>query len=133
MTTIAEGLRTFLIADATVAGLVGTRIYPAILPQDPTYPAISYQYIAGASDISTDGPTGLANPTFQIDCWAPTYAAMDALFEAVRKRLNGYKGVAGGAAVQGVFLVRKRDLYDNDAKVHRRSADWSIWNEEAVT
>jgi hypothetical protein len=133
MTTIAEGLRTFLLAGPTVAGLVGTRMYPAILPQNPTYPAITYQYIGGASDISTDGPTGLTNLTFQIDCWASTYTAADGLFEAVRKRLNGYKGDAGGVTVRGVFLVRKRDLYDNDAKVHRRSADWSIWNEESVT
>jgi hypothetical protein len=136
MTTIAEGLRVFLLADATVAGLVGTRVFPVILPQAAVLqqgPAITYQYVGGASDISTDGATGLTNPTFQIDCWAMTYSAMDGLFEAVRKRLNGHRGTMGTVAVYGVFLVRKRDLYDNEAKIHRRTADWSIWNKEALT
>lgn len=133
MTTIVEGLRTFMLADATIAGLVGTRVYPNILPQSPTVPAISYQFISGTDDVTTDGPSGLANPTIQIDCWATTYAAMDGLFQAVRKRINGYSGLAGTIAVHGVFLVRKRDLYDNDTKLHRRTADWSIWHEEALT
>lgn len=123
MTTIVEQLRTYLLADATIAGLVGTRIYPAKLPQDPTMPAIMYQYIDGNSDISTDGPTGLATSTVQVDCWGASYSQMDALYEAVRLRLNGY---AGGDEVQGVFLVRKRDLYDDEAELFRRTADWSI-------
>lgn len=130
MTTIVEGLRTFLLADATLAGLIGTRVYPMILPQNPTLPAVTYQVIDGTSDVTTDGPTGLANPRIQIDCWGATYGAMVPVFEAVRKRLNGYRGAAGGVTVQGIFLVRQRDLYDYDAKVYRRTADWSIWNGE---
>lgn len=132
MTTIAEALRTYVLADATVSGLVGARMYPVILPQNPTMPAITYQYISGASVISHDGATGLENPTFQIDCWGSTYATMDALFEAVRERLNGAKGTFSGLYVGGIFLVRKRDLYDNDAELHRRTADYEIWNEESV-
>lgn len=132
MTTIAEALQTYILADATVAGLVGSRMYPAILPQDPTMPAITYQYISGASVISNDGPTGLENPTFQIDHWSSSYSQMDALFEAVRKRINGASGTFSGVEVQGIFLVRKRDLYDNDAKLHRRTADYEIWNQESV-
>jgi len=131
MTTIATALRTYVLADAAVAALT-TRMYPVVLPQDPAMPAITYQYISGASVVSHDGPTGLENPTFQIDCWGSSYSQMDALFQAVRKRLNGAKGTFSTLEVQGIFLVRKRDLYDNDAKLHRRTSDWSIWNEEAV-
>lgn len=162
MSTIVEALRAYVLADATVAGLVGTRMYPVILPQDPPMPAITFQIISGASVISNDGPAGLESPTFQIDCWAATYSQMDALFHAVRKRINGAKGVfptesflSGGAfggdsfgdssfgaqdtlnatfvEVQGIFMVRKRDLYDDETKLHRRTADYEIWNSEAVT
>lgn len=132
MTTIAEALRTYILADATVAGLVGTRMDPVILQQNSPMPALTYQYISGASVISNDGPTGLENPTFQIDCWGSTYSQMDALFEAVRKRINGASGTFSGVDVQGIFLVRKRDLYDNEAKLHRRTADYEIWNQESV-
>lgn len=132
MTTIAEGLRTLVLADATVAGLIGTRMFPVILPQNPTLPAITYQYLSGRSVVSNDGASGLAESTFQIDCWGATYASTDELYEAVRDRLIAYKGDAGGVDVQGIFLVRKRDLYDYDARVYRRTADWSVWHEESV-
>lgn len=133
MTGIVEALRDYVLADATVSGLIGARMYPAILPQDPTMPAITYQIISGDSVISHDGPAGLENPTIQIDCWAATYSGMDALFNAVRKRLNGASGAFSGVEVQGIFMVRKRDLYDDEAKLHRRTADYEVWNSEAVT
>lgn len=132
MTTIAEALQAYVVADSAVAALAGARMYPLKLPQSPAMPAITYQHVSGATVVSNDGATGLANPTFQIDCWGNTYATMDALFQAVRERLNGAKGTFSGIQVQGIFLVRRRDLYDNDAELYRRTADYEIWNEESV-
>lgn len=133
MTTIAEALRTYIISDVTVGALVSTRMYPNKLPQNPTMPAITYQYIGGDSVMSHDGASGLGNPIMQIDCWGSTYSEMDALFEAVRKRINGAKGTLSGVQTQGIFLARRRDLYEYETKLHRRSSDWSVWSEEALT
>jgi len=132
MTTIAEGLRTLILADTTVSGLIGARMYPVILPQAAVMPALTYQYITGDSVLSNDGPTGLEHPFFQVDAWGETYASMNALFEAVRILLNGFQGDAGGVSVQGIFLARKRDLYDDQGKLYRRVADYGIWNEEST-
>jgi len=132
MTTIAAGLRTYLIAGATVATLVGTRVYPSKLPQKPTLPAISYQRISGDRVHSTDGASGLARIQFQIDVWGSTYGSVDALFEAVRKRLDGYRGAVGAIVTQGIFLERERDMYDDEAELYRRSADFTVWTEEST-
>lgn len=122
-------LRTYILADTVIAALVGTRMYPQVLPQNPTYPAITYTLIGGAGSVVThDGPAGLENVSLQIDCWAQTQLTAAALAERVRTRINGYTG----GAFQGIFLARKRDGYDNDAMAYRRSADFSIWNEESA-
>lgn len=134
MTDIAQGLRTFLLADATIAGLVGARMYPTKTPQNPTTPYIRFSLQSGESFNSTDGPSGLENPVFQIDAIDTTYAGATAVADAIRLRLNGYAGDMGGVEVQGVFLVRKYDLpYDEPTELSGRSADYQIWNEEALT
>lgn len=132
--TIAAGLRTFLLADSTIASLIGSgsaaRLYPVKLPQGPTMPAITYQTISGQRVHSADGASGLSGPRIQIDCWGSTYAQADALFEAVRKRLDGYRGPAGSKDIQGAFFDTERDFYEADAELYRKSADFIIWNTE---
>ncbi len=133
--SMAEDLRTFLLQDSTLGGLIGTKIYPIVLPQDPIFPAITYQWISGDRLYSLSGPSGLSGPRIQFDCWAKTYAASEGLFEALRKRLDGYRGQMGSApghTVQGVFFANEVDLYEAEIDVYRRSVDFMIHYEEAI-
>ena len=135
MTTIEQGLYTYLTGGSPnpVAALVGTRVYPmGHLPQNPTMPALSYSLIGAARVVTTDGADTLFNPSFQVDCWHTSGLGAVQLFDLVRQRLNGFSGDLGGVYAQGIFLVRARDLYDNDTGLYRRSADYSIWNREPV-
>ena len=131
--SIASDLRTFLLADATLGGLIGTRLYPLKLPQDPTVPAMTFQWISGQRAHAADGAVGLASPRVQFDCWAETYLEVEAVFEALRKRLDGFRGTAGASRVQGAFFETERDDYEDEARLYRRSADFFIWHEEAIT
>lgn len=115
-------VRSILVANVAVAALVGTRVYPGILPQDPTYPAVVLNVINAMDPVTHDGDAGLVDGMLQVDCYAETYAGMAGLYDAVKAALNGYS--VGN--VQGIFLVRTRDLYDNDAPVYRRSADYNV-------
>ena len=131
--SIAADIVAFLLADSTLGGLIGTRLYPLKLPQDPTMPAITYQWISGARVHSTDGASGLSSPRIQFDCWALTYLEAEAVFEALRKRLDGFQGTAGASRIQAAFFESERDLYDDEARLYRRSTDFFVWYEEAVT
>lgn len=125
-------VRTLLLSDAAIAALVGTRVYPTILPQASTFPAITYQRISRipvADHLSDVG--ALARPRVQVDSWAGTRDGAEALGEAVRRKLNGYRGpVAGSEDVQMIQLDAVRDLYDDDVKLHRHSADYFVFHEE---
>jgi hypothetical protein len=135
---LSSDLRVFLLADATIAGLVGTRIYPLLLPQSPTLPALTYQWISLVPVHSMDGPSGLVARRLQVDCWGSTYLAIETLAEAVRNRLDGYQGslLAGspsGSVVQGVFRAMERDGYEEAPALYRRTVDFMLHAEEAVT
>ena len=128
--SIASDVRTFIIADATITGLIAARLYPIILPQEPTMPAMTYQWISGTRFHSMDGASKLSGPRVQFDCWAATYLDAEALFEALRKRLDGYRGPAGSSTIQGAFFSSERDLYESEPKLYRRSVDFFIFHTE---
>lgn len=123
-------LRTFLLADGTVAGLVATRIYPSVLPQAPTLPAITYSTISAVRDHTMAGPDGLPSKRIQIDAWGSTFAQVAALADAIRERLDGHLGAMGSTEVKGVFASTERHLYESETKLYRVSMDYIVWHRE---
>ena len=130
---IGPALRSLLLADATAFGLVGTRIYAVQLPQDVTYPAITYTTISGYRPQHTRGSAGLSGPRIQLDFWALGYIQAHALAEAVRLVLQSFQGEAAGVTIQGIFFDSERDMFDPDAGqdgAYRVSADYFVFYEE---
>jgi hypothetical protein len=136
--SVAQDLRTFLLADATISGLIGTRLFPLRLPQNPTLPAMTYSWISGDRVHTMAGARGPSRPRLQFDAWAKTYLEAEAVFEALRKRLDGFQGTAGSVKVQGAFFASERDLYEDSADagtgsgvgLYRRTSDFFVHYEE---
>ncbi len=131
--SIASDLRTFLLADATLTTLIGTRLYPLTLPQNPTLPAMTYQRISGERVHTADGAHGLNRARIQFDAWATTYLVAESVFEALRKRLDAFRGAAGASIIQGAFVDSERDLYESEPKLYRNTSDFDVWHNEAVS
>jgi hypothetical protein len=112
--TLETELRAYTLADATVAGLVGTRMYPQKLPQNPTLPALVYQRIDTRREHAHDGPDQLPRPRMQIAAWASSSATAWDVVNAVRERLDGYRGAMGAIDVQSCLCVGERDQDDPD-------------------
>ena len=85
-------LRAHLIAEVAV----GARVYPDILPQNPTYPAITYQQILSNSHHDID----IDFPRYQVTAWAETRRAAINLADEIDKALTRYKGHMGTAPNQ---------------------------------
>lgn len=75
-----------------------TRVYPFVIPQDATLPAIAYQRVSGPRSLAHDGNLYFAEGRFQFTCTATTYAAAKALVNQVRALFHGFKGLMGGAS-----------------------------------
>lgn len=89
---IGGQLAYLLKTDATVAGLIGTRVYPNIVPQRSSFPVVVYNQVTGGRTSVMTTDTGTVNSTWQLDVYAQTYAAARELASAVRKRIQRYRG-----------------------------------------
>lgn len=121
-----------LSTQAGVTALVGTRIYPLVLPQNVAYPAIRYQRISTPRVYSKSGPSGDSRPRLQIDCWALTYGDAKRLADAVETAMKGFAGTHNGHRVASVVCDDEQDGYEPDPAppVYRRTLDFLIWYEE---
>lgn len=119
-----------LTTHSGTAALVGARVYPQVLPQTPTYPAITYQRVSGGNMQSLAGPTGLGHPRVQIDCWAKTQAAVLALAKQVRIAFDGWNGSAGGVTVRACMFDQERDFYEPETSDYRVSMDFIFFYDE---
>lgn len=121
MAAVGEQIFSRLISFSGVATLVGNRVYPIILPQDPTLPAITYQII---SQSPTGGNIHIHNMRLQVDCWATSYAGADALAAQVVAALRLYGVRSSQPALLSAYDVNRQDLYEPDTEEWRVSMDF---------
>ncbi len=107
-----------LAQDHGVAALIGDRIYPVKLPQNPTYPAITYFQVSGSPIYTKQGRHG-TRPRVQISCWAKSYTTVKQLAAAVVAAMDGY---ARENLNQNEF-----DIYEEAAEVYQVPLDFIIW------
>lgn len=109
--TIEESQYAYLAGQSTNAG---ARIYPNVIPQDATLPAIAYQRISGPRVMKHSGASGLAFARIQYSCTAATYSAAKALLHQVRAALNGFTGTmgTGGVTVEHCIVKNEVDGYN---------------------
>jgi hypothetical protein len=107
---IERAIFSILTDDVTVSGLVGTRVFPVYVPQNANMPCITQQQLSGPRDNTLDGPSGLVDARFQINCWGSTYIEADDVFEAVRKALSGFLGTVLGVEIQSSDVEDEGDL-----------------------
>lgn len=114
---IHKALYAHLSASAGISALVGTRIYPGMLPQSPTKPALVYTLVAQAPDYTLDSRESY-NPLIQIDCFADTNVAAQGVADAVDAVLSGFTGTFGGGGntvtVIECLRVGRQDIYEDE-------------------
>jgi len=120
-------LKSHLQGVAAVSSLVNDRIYPQILPEGATLPAVTYTLVFGQPENSLDGFTsGLTRFSVQLDCWAKTFGAAVALALAVRDRMNTNASTFSTVLLNYPAL----DDYEPDTKRYRRALECACWFKE---
>ena len=133
--SVEEALYSILSNDTEVAALVSARIYPNLLPESATLPALTYQELTGPRQHTMDGPVGTVRFRFQINCWASTYAVADELSTEVRKALDDYSGTVESQYIHFVEMLDEADAMENIAgldviKKYGKRLDFYIWANE---
>ena len=130
MAHIATLTRAYLLANAPVAALIATRMYPLLLPQNAVLPAVTYQVISDVHELNQSEPGGLPVIRLQYTCWADSYLAAQTLAAAIRVALDGFTGVMGSGSVGYAALDNMVDDYEPDTKKYRVLVDMKIQRSE---
>jgi hypothetical protein len=127
---IEPSLVATLTGDATVAALVGSRVYPTVAKRDATLPLIVYQRITTDRYDSLATVADLAAGRFQVACWADSYAGASALADAVRAALD-HQSLAIDYVVAGSLTPDATGQYTQSGTYASQpayeSADGSYW------
>lgn len=117
MADALETVRAALIADATVAGLVGTRISPPPRPQDSGEPAVVLQVIGTEPEWHLRGQSDLDKVVLQIECHGTTYQQAKVLAAAVRAVLE----------LRGDVMTSEIREHESVTETHQFTQDWDVW------
>lgn len=115
--TIGETIFSTLTGDAAVSAIVGTRVYPLVIPQGGDLPAVTYQRIYGAPINDLAGAGELVRARVQVDCWATTYASVRALADAAY----------GSLCAIGFLPINDMDDFDDEVPVYRVVLEFTVW------
>lgn len=113
MAYIEVALRTYILLDTTVTGLISTRFYYIKAPQDVVKPYAVYKVISDPDNRPYVGKDG-SQPRVQIDVVADNPTDAKAVDEAIRSRISEYTGTLSGLAVIRIQPMGRRDFSEVD-------------------
>jgi hypothetical protein len=127
MSTIDDALYAYLTAPTTQTGsIISDRLYPLVLPQNPTYPAATYQQITDQLTATGQSEPGdLNDALFQFDCYGSSHKKAKLLAQAMRADLSGYQGTLSGIKVTSLFQ-NEYDFWGAEAGVWRVTLEFKI-------
>lgn len=137
---IGPALVEWLAADATIAGVVGDRIWRAgTVPEDDVLPRLTYQVVSSESIGNLDTISGLARVVVQINTASRDAQESIELMDAVRLRMqaSSFRGVHAGIKVRGASKRTSGDIVQLPATAEEIgifgvTTDFSIMYNEAV-
>lgn len=127
-------INSLLAGSSGLAAVVGTRIFPAKLPQNTAMPAVAYEYISGNELTPIDASAGqqIIKSRVQVNCMAKNYLEVKSAQEAVRLALLYKSGLIAG--VQVLAITRDAigaDLRDDDLALYMQSVDYMVTHYES--
>jgi len=137
--SVDSAMYDHLTADATLATLVGARIYPDAAPQGGALPFIVYFAASTEHDRHLAAGSGLASVSFQIDVYAATSLSRRSISDALFDRLHGYAGAMGTELfdVRSCTLEGPTHTYEppsdgSEQGTYRGRHAAAIWHAESV-
>lgn len=102
-------LRSALIANATVAGLMGDRVYPVVAPASAALPFVTWRRVAIRRQQTLGAPMGMPVTSVEYSIYGGTYEQAREVADAMRLVLDGYGGTVNNTEVKQTSLEQESD------------------------
>jgi len=115
MKDISQAVFEYLKTRDEIVGRVDDRIYPIVLPQNASLPAIVYSPVLANYDSALQGDTGYVRQTMQFVCHDTTYKKCRELSRMVKRAFQDYHGDMCGLWIEAVFIKTDYEYNGNTA------------------
>jgi hypothetical protein len=120
--SLETSLYLHLSTHVDIQPLVGNRVYPVLLPQNPTYPAITYRRDDDSRYSTLDGnQNAFVDASLILDAWGETYAAAKNLADEIKAALQNLTGDMSGLTVNRVHMGGYVEVYETEVQAYRVS------------
>jgi len=119
-------LYSLLANDGTIAGFVGTHIFPQRRLQETDLPAITYNCVSNNPTNTKDGVSLLDTERWSVNVFSKSYQQAIDIAAAVRTELDRYSGTVEGVVVNSVSFAGRADLYEDWSEVHHLVLDFNV-------
>ena len=119
--SIEVDFRAALLADTNVSALIGTRVYPLMLPDDADTPAVIYQELDAVGERTLSGHFIARTRRYQLRLVAASYDEIVQLKAAVAGVFSG-----GNGDYSRLFIDDGPDGYEFDTKLYTKILDAQI-------
>lgn len=111
-----------------IQSAIAGQMYPEVLAEAATLPALTFQLISNSTDHTLDAqPCGLEEPRLQIDVWANTGVQREILGQALKDALDGINGTTLVNTEFDVILWdNELNSFEPDRKQYRKMLDFKI-------
>jgi hypothetical protein len=103
-----KAIYSILANDATVTGLVGTRIKPTFIPEGLAFPAVVYRITEKQPQDTKDGVIGSID-TLNIDIYDDGGEQIITIADAIRDALDRYRGTVQSVKIDKVIFEGESD------------------------
>lgn len=111
-------------ATSAITSLIGAALYPVLLPETTTYPALTFQVTSASSDFTLDR-AAVQTKRIQFDSWGSTYSDCKTLSAAVGNLLDGFSGaLPDGTRVLICESSIEIDWYETNSRVYRTTNEY---------
>ena len=136
MKDLLQAVYEYISGNTEIQAVVQGRIFPIVLPQDASLPAMVYAPVVANYDSALQGDTGYVRQTIQFVCHEKTFKKARKLSRLVKKALQDYTGDMNGVEIQAVFIKSDYELNGNtslkfDTEEYMSSIEFEIhYNEK---
>jgi len=129
---IEEALYKQLSTATLTTSLGSTNIYPMVIPQGSTLPAVVYQEVSQTWIHAMQKDPGLRHSRYQISSFATSFSEIKVVSDKVRQVLQDFSSNLGGSVnVQRIFFENSVDFQDIDPETkevcYHTVQDYTFW------
>jgi len=118
--TIEKLVVSALTNDESIGSLVSNNIFPHVIPQGKTVPAVVYQVISEENSYNLDEINNMHETRIQVTSWADNYSEATLLHEYVENALDHYSATDGRVHIVFAWITGKGDMPEYDATDAKR-------------